>query len=77
MPLSRYSNVRDPSILDPIGVEARHDKDRGGPIQVPLAGRGRTKSASVTRRPDGGEGNRTPGLLLAKQALSQLSYTPS
>ena len=30
----------------------------------------------VFSRPDGGEGNRTPDLLNAIQALSQLSYAP-
>src|SRR4051812_14450456 len=31
---------------------------------------------AVTAEPSGGEGNRTPDLLNAIQALSQLSYTP-
>ena len=30
----------------------------------------------LLRRPSGGEGNRTPDLLNAIQALSQLSYAP-
>ena len=31
---------------------------------------------AYVRRPSGGEGNRTPDLLNAIQALSQLSYAP-
>src|SRR5213596_2878039 len=35
-----------------------------------------TKTIAYHCRPSGGEGNRTPDLLNAIQALSQLSYTP-
>src|SRR5881275_2892683 len=34
------------------------------------------KNICLLRRPSGGEGNRTPDLLNAIQALSQLSYAP-
>ncbi len=34
------------------------------------------KHMQYSRRPSGGEGNRTPDLLNAIQALSQLSYAP-
>lgn len=49
---------------------------RYGPMICLIDVTARAYASGVTVTSGGGEGSRTPGLVLAKDALSQLSYTP-
>ena len=75
---------RDRGVTFPIHNDEEHDGDLAAVPPMPVcAGRSACLSISVVRdrpsgaRVGGGERNRTDDLLLAKQALSRLSYTPA
>ena len=65
------TRTRDPNLGKVVLYQLSYSRDN------PVVGRDRRRGIHSRARPDdGGEGNRTPDLVNAIHALSQLSYAP-
>ena len=77
------TRTRDPNLGKVVLYQLSYSREEAGwrtPLQLTTSGPARVHAGSPTElghSGDGGEGNRTPDLLNAIQALSQLSYAPA